>query len=184
VAGGSRYGLRERLYERLGTGGEALYGFGACLLALSVSGLAAYFTREPFLFPSLGPTAFLVFEDPLAPISSPRNTLVGHLVGVLAGALSLAVFGLLDHPSILEEGVTLARVGAAAFSVALTVGVQLLLKSSHPAAEATVLIVSLGLLRTPREMLMLMIGVVLLVVVCWLINRAFGAPVPVWAPKE
>jgi hypothetical protein len=39
------------------------------------------------------------------------------------------------------------------------------LKSSHPPTGATTLIVSLGLLRTPREMVMLMIGVILLTVV-------------------
>lgn len=44
----------------------------------------------------------------------------------------LAVFGLLDHPSILAEGVTLARTGAAALSLALTGAILLLLRSSHP----------------------------------------------------
>jgi hypothetical protein len=41
-------------------------------------------------------------------------------VAILAGAFSLAIFGLLHHPSVLTEGVTLARVGAGALSVALT----------------------------------------------------------------
>ncbi len=49
----------------------------------------------------------------MAKPSSPRNTLIGHFVAILTGALSLAVFGLLDHPSILVEGVTLSRTGAA-----------------------------------------------------------------------
>ena len=46
------------------------------------------------------------------------------------------------------------------------------------------LIVSLGLLQTLLEMLMLMSGVLLLTVVGWTINRLFGIPVPVWKPKE
>lgn len=179
------HGLRKRLVERLGTRwGEALYNFIGCLLALLVSGLAASVLKEPLLFPSLGPTAFLFFEYPLAEGASPRNTLIGHIVAVLAGALSLAMFGLLDHPSILEEGVTLARVGAAALSMALTGAILLILRSSHPPAGASVLIVSLGLLQTPLEMLMLIIGVVLLTIVGWTINRAFGVPAPVWAAKE
>lgn len=179
------HGLRKRFVERLGTrGGEALYNFLGCLLALAVSGLAAYLFKEPLLFPSLGPTAFLFFEYPLGAGASPRNTLIGHLVAVLAGALSLAIFGLLDHPSILQEGVTLARIGAAALSMALTGAVLLLLKSSHPPAGASVLIVSLGLLQTPLEMLVLMLGVLLLTIVAWIINRVAGVPVPVWAAKE
>ncbi len=179
------HGLRKRLVERFGTrGGEALYNFVGCLLALAVSGLAAYLFKEPLLFPSLGPTAFLFFEYPLSAGASPRNTLIGHLVAVLAGALSLAIFGLLDHPSILQEGVTLTRIGAAALSMAVTGAVLLLLRSSHPPAGASVLIVSLGLLQTPLEMVMLMSGVLLLTVVAWLINRAAGVPVPIWAAEE
>ncbi len=79
---------------------------------------------------------------------------------------------------------SLARVGAAALSMALTGAVLLLLRASHPPAGASVLIVSLGLLQTPLEMLTLMIGVVLLTVVGWIINRLLGVPVPVWAAKE
>ncbi len=103
-------------------------------------------------------------------------------MAVLAGALSLAIFGLLDHPSILQEGVTLARIGAAALSMALTGAVLLLLKSSHPPAGASVLIVSLGLLQMPLEMMML--GILLLTVVAWILNCMVGVPVPVWAAKE
>jgi CBS-domain-containing membrane protein len=174
------HGLHGKLVDRLGTKGDALYTFVACLLALGLSGLAAYVFKQPLLFPSLGPTAFLFFEQPLAKPSSPRNTLIGHFVAILVGALSLAVSGLLDHRSILTEGVTLARIGAGALSVALTGAVLLLLRSSHPPSGATVLIVSLGLLQTPWEMVMLMLGVVLLTVVGWAINRALGVPMPVW----
>ena len=101
-------------------------------------------------------------------------------MAILAGTLSLAVFGLFDHPSILAEGVTLARTGAA-LSVALTGAVLLLLRSSHPPTGATTLIVSLGLLQTPLEMTMLMVGVVILTLVGWAINRALGVPIPVWS---
>ncbi|MDP8951582.1 MAG: HPP family protein, partial [Actinomycetota bacterium] len=74
--------------------------------------------------------------------------------------------------------------GAAALSLALTGAVLLLLRSSHPPTGATALIVSLGLLQTPLEMTMLLIGVVILTIVGWGINRAVGVPVPVWARRE
>ena len=181
---GQRYGFHERLAERFGVGGDALYTFVACVLALAMSGLAAYLTKQPLLFPSLGPAALLFFEQPMNAGSSPRNTLIGHLVAVLTGALCLALFGLLDEPSILVEGVTPSRIGAAALSLALTGAVLLLLRASHPPAGATVLIVSLGLLTKPREMVMIVVGVAILTVAGWAINRALGVPVPLWASRN
>jgi len=38
-------------------------------------------------------------------------------------------------------------------------------------------------LQTPREMVMLMVGVVLLTVAGWIINRALGVPMPVWSAE-
>jgi CBS domain-containing membrane protein len=136
------------------------------------------------IFPSLGPTAYLFFESPMSRRASPRDTLIGHLVAILAGAFSLVLFGLLDEPSVLQEGVTLARVGAATLSTALTGVVLLLLRASHPPAGATVLIVSLGLLLSPSEMLVLAVGVVILTVVGWAINRMAGVLMPVWSARD
>ncbi|CAA9473821.1 MAG: hypothetical protein AVDCRST_MAG02-4296 [uncultured Rubrobacteraceae bacterium] len=184
MPGGERHGLHGWLAERFGgRAGEAIYAFFACLLALMVSGLAAYLARQPLLFPSLGPTALLFFERPMAATSSPRNALIGHAVAILAGALSLALFGLLDNPSILVEDATLPRIGAGALSVALTGAVLLLLGASHPPSGATTLIVSLGFLQTPTEMAALMAGVAGLTVAGWLLNRAAGVPVPAWGTK-
>jgi CBS domain-containing membrane protein len=185
MADEERYGLHQRLAERFGErAGEALYTFVAAALAIAVSGLAAFFTGQPLIFPSLGPTAYLFFESPMSRRASPRNTLIGHLVAILAGALSLALFGLLDNPSVLQEGITLARVGAATLSTALTGGILLLLRASHPPAGATVLIVSLGLLQRPSELLVVAIGVVILTVIGWAINRMAGVPMPVWSAGD
>ena len=38
---GQRYGFHERLAGRFGVGGDALYAFVACVIALALSGLAA-----------------------------------------------------------------------------------------------------------------------------------------------
>jgi CBS-domain-containing membrane protein len=77
------HGVHEKLVERYGRAGDALYTLIACVLALAVSGIAAYLTKQPLLFPSLGPAALLFFEQPMSAGSSPRNTLIGHLVAVL-----------------------------------------------------------------------------------------------------
>lgn len=181
---GRRYGLHGWLTRRFGRRGDALYNFVACLIALGVSGFVAYLFARPLLFPSLGPTAILFFESPMAVRSSPRNTLIGHGVAILAGALSLAVFGLLEDPSVLVEGITAARAGAGAFSVALTGAILIFLRAPHPPAGSTVLIVSLGLMKTPAELSMIAAGVMLATVARWTINRAAGVPTPLWSGQE
>jgi CBS domain-containing membrane protein len=99
-----------------------LFAFANGLIAIGAMAFVAFVTGEPFVFPSLGPTAFLLFYTPLLPAASPRNTLGGHLIGAAAGYLALVVFGLADAPPALASGVTAARVGAAALSLGLTSG--------------------------------------------------------------
>lgn len=172
------------LLERYGVKGEALYMFVAGFLTIAVSGLAAYLTKQPLLFPSLSPTVFALFRQPLVKDSSPRNTIVGHFVAAAVGFAALYLFGLLGEPSVLREGVTLARVGAAATSVAVTEALLILIRVPHTPAGTTTLLVSLGLFTTTRELASIAAGVVLVTVTGWIINRALGVPVPVWGPRE
>jgi len=58
-----------------------------------LTGLAKVF-QTPFIFPSLGATAFLVFFTPTTPAASPRNTLCGHAIGIACGYGALQVTGL------------------------------------------------------------------------------------------
>ncbi|HXF71052.1 MAG TPA: HPP family protein [Actinomycetota bacterium] len=152
-------------------------------LSIGVMALAALVTRQPFVFPSLGPTAFLLFYTPLAPTASPRNTLAGHLIGAAAGYLSLWAFGLRDAGPALAVGISASRVGAAALSLGLTAGLMAWLRVPHPPAGATTLIVSLGLLTQLNQLGVLLLGVLLLVVQGFAINRLAGIPYPLWAPR-
>ncbi|MPY95790.1 MAG: HPP family protein [Acidimicrobiia bacterium] len=151
------------------------------LIAIAAMALVAHVTREPFIFPSLGPTAFLLFYTPLLPASSPRNTIGGHLIGAAAGYLGLVVFGLTDAAPALAEGVTGERVGAAALSLGLTSGAMVWARVPHPPAGATTLIVSLGILREPSQLLVLMVAVCLLVLQGLAINRLAGIDYPLWS---
>ena len=175
------YGLKRWLYRRWRNNGNAIYTFLGSLVAIGLSGTWAYVVKEPLVFPSLGATAFIIFETPMAEVGSPRNTILGHTVGILAGAFSLAIFGLLNAPSLYVSGLTFGRVCAMALAVALTGGVLRMIRSAHPPAGATTIIVASGLLHTPRQMFDVLIGVVLLTVAGWLLNRALGVPSPRWA---
>ena len=175
------YGLKRWLYRRWRNNGNALYTFIGSLLAIGLSGVWAYVVKEPLVFPSLGATAFIIFETPMAEVGTPRNTIVGHTVGILAGALALAIFGLLNAPSLYVSGLSFGRVCAMALAVALTGGVLRTIRSAHPPAGATTIIVASGLLHTPRQMLDVLVGVALLTIAGWLLNRAMGVPAPRWA---
>jgi CBS domain-containing membrane protein len=175
------YGLKRWLYQHYRNNGNAIYTFVGSLLAIGLSGTWAYVVKQPLVFPSLGATAFLIFETPMAEVASPRNTIIGHTVGILAGAASLAIFGLLNAPSVYVSGITVSRIFAIALAVALTGGVLRVLRSAHPPAGATTIIVASGLLAKPHQMLDVFIGVVLLTIAGWCINRALGVPAPVWA---
>ncbi|RKT53805.1 HPP family protein [Saccharothrix australiensis] len=159
----------------------ALYSSANAFLTTAVIGAVALGTGQPLLFPSLGPTAFLLFAQPHLAPASPRNTVLGHLIGVLAGATGLAVFDLWRTAPDLTH-VTWARTGAAALALALTCGAMTALAVPHPPAGATTLIVSLGLLRTPAHLAILMVGVIGLTTLGYLVNRLAGVPYPIWRP--
>src|SRR5260370_2263692 len=73
---------------------RALFSAISSGISLAVMATAAVLTHSRFVFPSLGPTAFLFFTTPTAPGASPRNTVLGHGIGVCAGYFSLVGTGL------------------------------------------------------------------------------------------
>jgi len=136
---------------------------GSLLLAVGLIGLAA---GQPWIFPSLGPTAFLQAESPGQKSARAYNTIVGHLVGLASGLAAVWLLGASDAPGVLATGTLVPiRVGAAAVSAVLTMIGLGLLKASHPPAAATMLLVALGGFKPGWHTVMtVMAGVVLLAV--------------------
>lgn len=144
----------------------------------------AMLTGAPFVFPSLGPTAFLFFFSPTSPSASPRHTLYGHAIGIACGYAALVVTGLEHAPPALATGVDLHRVLAAALSLSLTGTLMILFKAAHPPAGATTLIISLGIV-TRLEYLALIEGAVALLTLQAIgINRLAGLDYPLWARRQ
>jgi len=143
-------------------------------------GLAMIF-RTPFIFPSLGATAFLVFFTPTTPAASPRNALCGHAIGIACGYVALWLTGL-QHagPAIVTE-IGWTRILAVALSLATTGALMILLNVPHPPAGATTLIVSLGIVSRHAYLIVLEAAVGLLVVQAIIINRLTGVRYPFWA---
>lgn len=143
----------------------------------------AMWSKNPFIFPSLGPTAFLFFYSPKLPASSPRNALMGHFIGIVAGWLSLAIFGLLDDGPAILTGVNMQRVFAAGLSLGLTCAFMAILACPHPPAGATTLIVSLGLVTSYFGLFCMILAVFLLTIQAFIINRTAGIEYPIWKAK-
>ena len=162
----------------------ALFSFINGCISIALMAFLALITQSPFIFPSLGPTAFLFFYTPTSPSASPRNTICGHAIGVIAGYLSLVLTGLTTAGPAIAVGVSGPRVLAAALSLGLTAGLMVLFKVPHPPAGATTLIISLGIMTQPRQLFILMIAVILLTLQALAINRLAGIDYPLWAPKK
>lgn len=149
-------------------------------ITIGLLALLALFTGSPFVFPSLGPTAYLFFFSPLAEASSPRNTVLGHAIGLICGYAAFALTAAYAPPFAIHSGVHGARVLAAALSLSATGAFMALLRVSHPPAGATTLIVSLGIISQPKELVIIEVAVILLTMQAFAINRLAGIPYPLW----
>src|SRR5215472_18750581 len=93
----------EQLFERLGLGRLvrpmppvalwAAYVFANGFLSIALLALRSVVTGAPFVFPSLGPTAYQLFFSPRAAASTPRNTLIGHFIGLVCGYAAFRMAG-------------------------------------------------------------------------------------------
>jgi CBS-domain-containing membrane protein len=160
---------------------EGWYVLIGSALSIGIIGLAAWATHEPWVFPSLGPTAYVLFVAPMSAEACPRNVIVGHLIGILSALFAVAVFGVLGMGPDLPE-LTMRRVAAVTLALALTFAIMTWTHMPHAPAGATTLIVALGLLHTPKDYVIMMLAVVALVVIAWVINRLHGTKPPLWGP--
>jgi CBS-domain-containing membrane protein len=162
----------------------ALFMFINGFVSIAILAGLAMMTRAPFVFPSLGPTAFLFFFTPTSPTASPRHTVYGHAIGIACGYGALLITGLTHAPPALAVGVDGARVAAAALSLATTGALMILLRAAHPPAGATTLIVSLGIVTKPAYLALIEVAVVLLTLQAIAINRLAGLDYPIWAKRR
>lgn len=119
-------------------------------LYLLMVGIVAWLSGRPFIFPSLGPTAYvLAFDIMPDQHHSARAVIGGHACGVAGGLLSYhlvvspyTLVGLAEPLSLI--GIFLAL--GAVLALMITTWLMLLFNASHPPACATTLIISFGIL--------------------------------------
>jgi CBS domain-containing membrane protein len=164
---------------------RSVYVFVNGFVTIGLLAVLALVSRNPFVFPSLGPTAYLLFFTPLGRTASPRNTVFGHAIGLVCGYAAFAATGAGTLPFGEHPGIFWPRVLAAALSLSATGALMVIFDVSHPPAGATTLIVSLGIVSKPGELAIIEVAVFLLVAQALAINRLAGLPYPFWnAPAQ
>jgi len=135
----------------------------AAVLTATV-GVTGAWVGLPWLFPSLGPTVFLQVHTPQLASARPWNVVAGHFAGIAGAAAGVLLTGAGSAPSVLSDDIlTWPRVWASVIAMALTIAIQVPLKASHPPAAATALLIALGGFRlAPRDMMILLLGVLLI----------------------
>lgn len=128
--------------------------------------MIAWGSGQPFIFPSLGPTAFVLAFDRRSDRTQSYRIIGSHLIGGIAGLLAWAVVasGVSITATPLPfsyEGFRL--VASATLSNVLTSWAMIASDTIHPPACATTLIVSLGLLSTPLRVGIIVGSVTILV---------------------
>jgi len=133
-------------------------------------GLLAWGTGQPLLFPSLGPSAYLMATGEQPRAQGAYHVIGGHTIATACGLAAYFVFadGLLVIDAF-DQGepfsIDVARLGLSAIAAMVTTTVLMLwTNTNHAAACATTLIVALGLMSTILE------GVIIVIAVCILVG--------------
>lgn len=150
-------------------------------LLFTVLGVIAWGSGQPFIFPSLGPTAFVLAFDRQSERTQGHRVIGSHLIGGVAGLLAWTVMAAgvsitATPPPFSFEGFRLAA--SATLSIVLTSWAMIATDTIHPPACATTLIVSLGLLSTVLQVGIIVGSVTLLVLfhngVLWVFEHLVG----------
>ena len=156
-----------------------LYVVVAATSTMALIGMLAVWRAEPFVFPPIGATLFILFAFPLAQEANPRNVIGGHLIGLGAGIAALLAFGLVNEPPDTTD-LDWHRLGAIVVSLAIAIGLLMGLRVLHIPSVATTLVVAMGLLARPQDWAFMAIGVIVATALAVAINRAAGLPHPFW----
>lgn len=143
-------------------------------LLMSVTGASAWISGLPFIFPSLGPSAFMLAVRRRSGDLTAYRVIGGHSVAIVAGMASYHLLAtgvdLAGVSPLSDAGLRLAASGV--LSVALTSALMLVSGARHAPACATTLIISLGILASPLDGLLILASVVALYSVHVLLRHA------------
>ncbi|MGD9890447.1 MAG: HPP family protein [Dehalococcoidia bacterium] len=127
-----------------------------------VVGTFGVIADQPWLYPSLGPSALVIAEFPGHQAARFRDVVLGHLIGLGAGLAAVWLVGA-DATAVITQEVSAERVVAAALAMAGTIIGLMVLRVSQTPAASTTLVVALGGLRpTLHDVIAVVVGVLIL----------------------
>lgn len=101
-----------------------------------------------------------------------QNAVIGHTVAVGAGLAALAVFGLVQHPSVTATGApSFTQAAAAAVAAGVTVAVLEVVGCHHAPAAATALLIATGLAKAGAPLIGLVLGLAIVIALGPLIGQ-------------
>lgn len=147
-------------------------------LFILVLSLIAWVSGAPFIFPSLGPTAYILAFD-LRRSHSAKVVIGGHACGILGGLASYYL--VVDPYNLFMITETASTPGiflglGAVLAIAITTFLMLWFQVSHPPACATTLIISLGILPHWYDGLIILIAVIILYYIYRICQRIILEP--------
>ena len=140
------------------------------LAAVAGIGIAA---REPLLFASLGPSAYLAAHKPRERSASFHNVFLGHMIGLGAGFFAVFLLHAWTAPITFVNSYSIApiRLACVALAVFLSLFADSLLHIDHAATEATTILVATGFFRTAKDALMVVQAVAIVAILSELFRR-------------
>lgn len=126
-------------------------------LGLSLVGILALIYDMPLLVASFGASAVLIYGAPDAPLSQPRNLLLGHTLSAVIGVLIYFFFGFTWW--------------SAALGTSLAVLLMMLTKTTHPPGGATALFAIMSKAQFIYILIPVFTGALILLLIALLINN-------------
>lgn len=159
--------------DRVGRIPDSYWAPSAAVLMLSAVAGIGIAAREPLLFASLGPSAYLAAHKPKERTSSFHNVFLGHMIGLGAGFLAVFVLHAWSAPVAFVDSYSIApiRVAAMALAVFLSMFADCRLGIDHAATEATTILVAMGFFRTAADAVMVVQAVAIVATLSELFRR-------------
>ena len=149
-------------------------------ISICALGIIAWLTSLPLIFPALGPSSFILFSAPLSRAATPRNVITGHITCLVIGFSVWNLLSLLAGHDISPQIHSWWLYASASVALGLSCLILVRINCPHPPACASSLVVALGMVTNPAELLIMAAAIVWLAMQAVFLNRFAGINVPLW----